>query len=68
MDQTRVKLSVTALAILAFVLAYFGYLELLFLLIAYAVFLDKSQPLAKMSFQALYLSVAYRVEIGRAHV
>lgn len=61
MDQTRVKLSVTALAILAFVLAYFGYLELLFLLIAYAVFLDKSQPLAKMSFQALYLSVAYRV-------
>ncbi|MDD2374758.1 MAG: hypothetical protein PHD23_05335 [Eubacteriales bacterium] len=60
MDQTRVNLSTTAMGILAFVLAYFGYVELLFLLIAYAVFLDKNQKLAKISFQALYLQLAYR--------
>jgi hypothetical protein len=61
MEQTRVKLSVTALAILAFVLSYFGQLELLFLLIAYAVIIDKSQPLTRMSLQALYLYLAYRL-------
>ena len=61
MEQTRVKLSVVALAILAFVLSYFGHLELLFLLVAYAVIIDKSQPLTRMSLQALYLYVAYRV-------
>lgn len=61
MSDSRISLSTTALAVLSFVLAYFGYVELLFLLIAYAVFLDKNQKLTKISFQALYLQLAYRV-------
>lgn len=59
MSDSRISLSTTALAILSFVLAFFGHVQLLFLLIAYAVFLDKNQKLTRMSFQALYLRLAY---------
>jgi hypothetical protein len=59
MTKGKYGLSLVAVAILSFVLAFFGLLEALILFLAFALILEKDQWLSRQVFQALYLRLAY---------
>ncbi|MDW7656533.1 MAG: hypothetical protein SCM11_05080 [Bacillota bacterium] len=59
MTKGKYGLSLVAIAILAFVLAFFGLLEALILFLAFALILEKDQWLSRQVFQAFYLRLAY---------
>jgi hypothetical protein len=61
MTKGKYGLSMIAVAILAFVLAFFGFLEALILFLAFALILEKDQWLSRQVFQAFYLRLAYSV-------
>lgn len=61
MTKGKYGLSLVAVAILAFVLAFFGLLEALILFLAFALILEKDQWLSRQVFQAFYLRLAYVV-------
>jgi hypothetical protein len=61
MAKGKLGINLTALAILAFVLCFFGFLEVLILLVAYALLIEKDAWLTRQTFQALYLRIAYAV-------
>lgn len=63
MTQGKFGLNLAAVAILAFVLAFFGFLEALVLFLAYALLIEKDQWLTRQVFQAFYLRLAYSVAI-----
>ena len=63
MTQGKYGLNLTAIAILGFVLAFFGLLEALILFLAYALILEKDQWLTRQVFQAFYLTLAYKVAL-----
>jgi hypothetical protein len=59
MNKGKFGISLTALAILAFVLCFFDLTVVLVLLVAYAFLIEKDEWLTRQSFQALYLNIAY---------
>lgn len=59
MTKGKYGLSLVAVAIIAFVLAFFGLLEALILFLAFALILEKDQWLSRQVFQAFYLRLAY---------
>jgi hypothetical protein len=61
MAKGKWGINLTALAILAFVLCFFGFMEVLVLLVAYAFILEKDAWLTRQTFQALFLRIAYAV-------
>jgi hypothetical protein len=63
MAKGKFGVNLTALAILGFILCFFGFTEVLVLLIAYALILEKDEWLTRQAFQALYLRIAYSVAL-----
>lgn len=61
MTQGKYGLNLLALALLAFVLSFFGYVEVLVLLLAYAVLAEKDHALTHGTLQALYLRLTYDI-------
>ncbi|MBP8989499.1 MAG: hypothetical protein KBG64_04680 [Clostridia bacterium] len=59
MTKGKYGLNLMAVAIFSFVLAFFGLLEALILVLAYALILEKDMWLSRQVFQALYLRVGY---------
>jgi hypothetical protein len=59
MIKGKFGISLTALAILAFVLCFFDLTVVLVLLVAYAFLIEKDEWLTRQAFQALYLNIAY---------
>jgi hypothetical protein len=63
MTKGKFGLNLAAVAILTFVLAFFGFLEALVLLVAYALLIEKNQWLTRQTLQALYLKLIYNVVV-----
>ncbi|NLV48858.1 MAG: hypothetical protein GXY22_09420 [Clostridiaceae bacterium] len=61
MSQGKYGLNFKAIAIIAFVLAFFNLPTLVVLFLAYAVLLEKDQWLSRQTFQAFYLNIVYIV-------
>lgn len=59
MTKGKYGISLVAVAIVAFFLAFFGLLEALVLILAFALILEKDQWLSRQVFQAFYLRLAY---------
>jgi hypothetical protein len=59
MAKGKFGISLTALAILAFVMCFFDLTVVLVLLVAYAFLIEKDEWLTRQAFQALYLNIAY---------
>lgn len=57
-------LKLSAIAILIFVICFFGSIEVLLLLGAYALLLEKNRWLTKQAFQALYLKLGYIIALS----
>ena len=61
MTKGKYGLSLPAVAILSFVLAFFGFLEVLVLFLAFALILEKDKWLSRQVLQAFYLRLAYGI-------
>lgn len=56
-------LRLSAIAVLIFVICFFGSIEVLILLAAYALLIEKNRWLIKQAFQALYLKLGYMIAL-----
>lgn len=63
MTQGKYGLNLAAVAILVFVLGFFGFFEAMVLVLAFAVILEKDPWLIRQALQALYLRIAYSVAL-----
>ncbi|HAL73727.1 MAG TPA: hypothetical protein DCM45_01385 [Clostridiales bacterium] len=63
MTKSVLGLNLSAVAVLIFILSYFAGIEVLVLLLAYALLIEKDRWLNKQVFQAVYLKLAYLIVI-----
>lgn len=63
MTKSIFGLKLSAIAILIFVICFFGSTEVLILLGAFALLLEKNRWLTKQAFQALYLKLSYIIAL-----
>lgn len=63
MTLGKFGLSLAAVAVLAFILGFFGFLEVLVLIVAFALILEKDPWLTRQTLQALFLRLAYSVAL-----
>jgi hypothetical protein len=63
MTQGKYGLSLAAIAILAFILSFFGFVEVLVLVVAYVLIVEKNSWLTRQTLQALYLCLVYRIAL-----
>ena len=63
MTKGHLGLNLAAVAVLGFVLAFFGFLEALILLVAYALLIEKDVWLTRQTLQALYLKLVYQAAL-----
>ena len=63
MTKSVLGLNLSAIAVLVFVLSYFAGIEVLVLILAYALLIEKDRWLNRQVFQAVYLKLAYLVAI-----
>lgn len=63
MTKSVLGLNLSAVAVLAFILSFFAGIEVLVLLLAYALLIEKDRWLNKQVFQAVYLKLAYLIVI-----
>ncbi|MGI6334069.1 MAG: hypothetical protein ACOX1A_05570 [Saccharofermentanales bacterium] len=63
MTKSIFGLKLSAIAILIFVICFFGSIEVLILLGAFALLLEKNRWLTKQAFQALYLKLGYIIAL-----
>jgi len=63
MTKSVLGLNLSAVAVLTFILSYFAGIEVLVLLLAYALLIEKDRWLNKQVFQAVYLKLAYLIVI-----
>jgi uncharacterized membrane protein len=61
MLKGKLGITLSAVAALSFVLAYFGYMDVLVLVVAYALIVEGSNWLTKQTLQALYVSIALNI-------
>lgn len=61
MTKGKYGLSLAAVAILSFVLAFFGFVEVLVLVLGFALVLEKDKWLSRQVMQAFYLRLAYSI-------
>jgi len=63
MTKSVLGLNLSAIAVFTFILSYFAGVEVLVLLLAYALLIERDRWLNKQVFQAIYLKLAYLVAI-----
>ena len=63
MTRGRLGINLAAIAVLAFALTFFGFLEALVLIAAYALLIEKDAWLTRQCLQALYLKLTYHIVV-----
>ncbi|MGE4283606.1 MAG: hypothetical protein AB7G87_07750 [Clostridia bacterium] len=63
MTKGKYGLNVAAVAILAFIMGFFGFVESLILVVAFSVIAEKDDWLTRQTLQALFLRLAYGIAI-----